>query len=144
MRPWLPDPHPRKLKRLALFCCCREYTGHASHVIAVRWSPNNRWLVSVGGRDRAVFQWRTLRQAPGEAHAPKREATAGVFNYPAIRAAGDADSDASLAAPLRAPAAVGQSQVVAKSTAWPAPGTATVVQVAPVRAPAAQQVGSCN
>jgi WD domain, G-beta repeat len=37
----------------------RAYRGHASHVTCVRFSADDRLLFSVGGHDRAVFQWRT-------------------------------------------------------------------------------------
>jgi len=49
---------------------CREYRGHASHVAAVRISPDNLRVVSVGGRDRASFQWRVLPEAPEEPRSP--------------------------------------------------------------------------
>lgn len=32
----------------------------------VRFSPDNRWVVSVGGKDRAGMQWRVLREAQDE------------------------------------------------------------------------------
>ena len=35
----------------------RTYTAHCSHVSAVSFAYDNRWLVSVGGADRAVCQW---------------------------------------------------------------------------------------
>ncbi|MEW5309958.1 MAG: hypothetical protein WDW38_001797 [Sanguina aurantia] len=41
---------------------CREYVGHSSHVMDVRFSPDNRAVVSVGGRDRAILQWRVDKQ----------------------------------------------------------------------------------
>jgi hypothetical protein len=99
---------------LALPYGCRDYAGHASHVMMVRFAPNNRWLVSVGGRDRAVFQWRLVRQVQDEA-PPRREPTAAVFHYGLNRAAQDGASDASLAA---RPAPVVQPAVAA---APPAP-----------------------
>ena len=37
--------------------------GHSSHVMNVRFSPTDAWVVSVGGKDRAVFQWRFERIA---------------------------------------------------------------------------------
>ena len=37
--------------------------GHSSHVMSVRWSPDEKRVYSVGGRDRAIFQWR-LENAP--------------------------------------------------------------------------------
>lgn len=36
----------------------REYLGHSSHVMCVRFSPHNKWVLSVGGKDRGIIQWR--------------------------------------------------------------------------------------
>jgi microtubule-associated protein-like 6 len=33
-------------------------SGHASHVTNVRWNSNSKWVVSTGGNDRCVFQWK--------------------------------------------------------------------------------------
>ena len=42
-----------------------RYGGHSSHVMNVKWSADESYAVSVGGRDRCVFQWRLVRaQAP--------------------------------------------------------------------------------
>ena len=41
----------------------RREAGHSSHVMNVRFSPTDAWVVSVGGKDRAVFQWRFARIA---------------------------------------------------------------------------------
>lgn len=38
----------------------RAYRGHASHVMCVRFSSDDRQLYSVGGIDRCIFQWRTV------------------------------------------------------------------------------------
>ena len=45
-----PCPHPR--------FTFTEFGGHAAHVTNVRWCRDDAILVSVGGRDRAVLQWR--------------------------------------------------------------------------------------
>jgi WD40 repeat protein len=45
---------------------CRTYLGHCSHVMNVRFSPDNRWVVSVGGDDRCGMQWRVLKEAQDE------------------------------------------------------------------------------
>eukprot|EP01025_Chloroclados_australasicus_P047988 TRINITY_DN5422_c1_g2_i1.p1 TRINITY_DN5422_c1_g2~~TRINITY_DN5422_c1_g2_i1.p1 ORF type:complete len:423 (+),score=32.36 TRINITY_DN5422_c1_g2_i1:23-1291(+) len=37
----------------------RCYRGHASHVMSIRFMNDDRRVISVGGHDRAVFQWRT-------------------------------------------------------------------------------------
>ena len=46
--------------------------GHSSHVMNVRFSPDDRWVVSVGGKDRAVFQWRFHRTPRAEERADAR------------------------------------------------------------------------
>ena len=38
----------------------RKYVGHSAHVTNVRFSHNKQRLVSTGGADHAVFQWRFL------------------------------------------------------------------------------------
>lgn len=48
----------------------RTYLGHCSHVMNVRFSPDNRWVVSVGGKDRAGMQWRVLSVAQDEVRVP--------------------------------------------------------------------------
>ncbi|KAK5925768.1 hypothetical protein CgunFtcFv8_021400 [Champsocephalus gunnari] len=39
---------------------CKKYIGHSAHVTNVRWSSDLQWVVSTGGADHAVFQWRFL------------------------------------------------------------------------------------
>jgi hypothetical protein len=34
------------------------YAGHSSHVVNIRFSHDGRRVISVGGNDQAVFQWR--------------------------------------------------------------------------------------
>ncbi|GFR46990.1 hypothetical protein Agub_g8644, partial [Astrephomene gubernaculifera] len=51
----------------------REYGGHCSHVMNVRWGADETYAVSVGGKDRAVFQWRLLHP-PAPAASPGRAA----------------------------------------------------------------------
>lgn len=53
------------IKMLNYPCCIEdapffEYTGHSSHVTDVRFSVDDQYLVSTGGHDRAVFQWRVV------------------------------------------------------------------------------------
>ena len=38
----------------------KKYIGHSAHVTNVRWSSDLQWVVSTGGADHAVFQWRFL------------------------------------------------------------------------------------
>lgn len=59
-RPCLPfedplPPHPSP--------CERAYVGHASHIMGIRFSPDNQYVVSVGGYDRGAMQWRVLATA---------------------------------------------------------------------------------
>ena len=56
----------------------RELRGHAAHVANVRVSPDNALVVSVGGRDRAVMQWRVLR---AEQPAPPKLPSGDNFVY---------------------------------------------------------------
>eukprot|EP00775_Hariotina_reticulata_P006916 gene6916-7132_t len=45
----------------------RCYGGHSSHVTCVRWASNQTFAVSVGGNDRALFQWQlVLPHSPEE------------------------------------------------------------------------------
>ncbi|KAM9770291.1 LOW QUALITY PROTEIN: echinoderm microtubule-associated protein-like 6 [Menidia menidia] len=54
------------LVRLYRFPCLKKgakykrYPGHSAHVTGVRWSSDLQWVVSTGGADHAVFQWRFL------------------------------------------------------------------------------------
>lgn len=38
----------------------KKYIGHSAHVTNVRWSHDLQWVVSTGGADHSVFQWRFL------------------------------------------------------------------------------------
>lgn len=38
----------------------KKYVGHSAHVTSVRWSSDLQWVISTGGADHAVFQWRFL------------------------------------------------------------------------------------
>uniref|UniRef100_UPI00398E636F echinoderm microtubule-associated protein-like 6 isoform X3 n=1 Tax=Pristiophorus japonicus TaxID=55135 RepID=UPI00398E636F len=45
------------LKKGAKF---RKYVGHSAHVTNVRWSYDFQWIISTGGADHSVFQWRFI------------------------------------------------------------------------------------
>lgn len=38
----------------------KKYIGHSAHVTNVRWSHDLQWVLSTGGADHSVFQWRFL------------------------------------------------------------------------------------
>lgn len=35
-----------------------KFIGHSSHVTNVRFSYNDQYLISVGGNDKSIFQWK--------------------------------------------------------------------------------------
>jgi len=43
-----------------------KYTGHSSHVTSVRWmaAANSTYLLSIGGEDKCVFQWKLASSEP--------------------------------------------------------------------------------
>jgi hypothetical protein len=64
----------------------------------VRFSPHNKWVASVGGKDRAVFQWR-LQLQPGQQEAQPAVPLPEVFVYPARQKRLLQDATAPLSAP---------------------------------------------
>ncbi|EMP26071.1 Echinoderm microtubule-associated protein-like 6, partial [Chelonia mydas] len=48
------------LKKGAKF---RKYAGHSAHVTNVRWSHDFQWVLSTGGADHSVFQWRFIPES---------------------------------------------------------------------------------
>lgn len=37
----------------------RMYVGHSSHVAEIRFSLDDKYVMSAGGHDRGLFQWKT-------------------------------------------------------------------------------------
>jgi len=60
----------------------RGFGGHSSHVMNVRMSVNDRWVMSVGGKDRALIQWRThgVRKPSERVSKSKAKGRAGGGN----------------------------------------------------------------
>ena len=48
----------------------RAYCGHSSHVMGVRFSADDKYVVSAGGKDRALLQWRTQYVAAWDPEPP--------------------------------------------------------------------------
>ncbi|EHB11852.1 Echinoderm microtubule-associated protein-like 5, partial [Heterocephalus glaber] len=38
----------------------KKYFGHSAHVTNVRWSHDFQWVISIGGADHSVFQWKFI------------------------------------------------------------------------------------
>lgn len=51
-----------------------HYGGHGNQVMVVSWSFNDQYLISVGGNDKSVFQWKLVN-----------ERTPYILNYTALR-----------------------------------------------------------
>jgi WD40 repeat protein len=51
------------LKKGAKF---RKYVGHSSHVTNVRFTQDKKRIISIGGADHAIFQWRFLTDEAAE------------------------------------------------------------------------------
>jgi len=39
---------------------CHHYNGHSTQVYNVSWSYNDEYLISIGGADTSVFQWKLV------------------------------------------------------------------------------------
>ena len=44
----------------------KQYRGHSSHITKVRWTGGDSHLLTVGGHDRSVFQWKHVVDDVGE------------------------------------------------------------------------------
>lgn len=48
------------------FCCFvlgakfKKYLGHSAHITNVRWSHDYQWVITIGGADHSVFQWKFI------------------------------------------------------------------------------------
>jgi len=60
---------------------CRKYIGHSSHVMMARFSPDNRWVITTGGHDRAVFQWAVEREGRDQSCTPSTRAEVENFVF---------------------------------------------------------------
>ncbi|XP_055449170.1 echinoderm microtubule-associated protein-like 5 [Psammomys obesus] len=56
----------------------RKYIGHSAHVTNVRWSHDYQWVISIGGADHSVFQWKFIpeRKLKDSLHIAPQESLA--------------------------------------------------------------------
>jgi hypothetical protein len=52
----------------------KVYYGHGGAVRRVKWTANDSFVMSVGGEDRSLFQWRVVRDVDDESTPCGREA----------------------------------------------------------------------
>ena len=43
-----------------------KYVGHSSHVTSVRFSSSNKYVISIGGNDKSIFQWKYTNDLDAE------------------------------------------------------------------------------
>jgi len=78
---------------------CVGYVGHSSHVVNVRFANGGRNVISVGGHDRAIFQWRvdaevgnslgtTTRPPLNRSTESFRASSVSMSNYPEGKSCG--------------------------------------------------------
>lgn len=41
----------------------KKYSGHSAHITNVRWSHDLQWVLTTGGADHTLFQWRFLPES---------------------------------------------------------------------------------
>ena len=38
----------------------KKYLGHSAHITNARWSHDHQWVITIGGADHSVFQWKFI------------------------------------------------------------------------------------
>ena len=51
----------------------RKYVGHSSHVTNVRFTQDKSRVISIGGADHAIFQWRFVPENATETSRSKED-----------------------------------------------------------------------
>ncbi|XP_016361551.1 echinoderm microtubule-associated protein-like 5 isoform X5 [Sinocyclocheilus anshuiensis] len=53
----------------------KKYLGHSAHITNVRWSHDYQWVITIGGADHSVFQWKFVpeRKSKGTLHLAPQE-----------------------------------------------------------------------
>jgi len=75
---------------------CHEYSGHSAHVSCVRWTINDTHLISTGGNDRTIFQWKLIG-GKGELVLP--EGAPRIFRVASPTPSDDGKSESSPSSP---------------------------------------------
>lgn len=44
-----------------------KYKGHSSHITNARFTQNKKYLLTTGGHDKCIFQWRYVEEEEKEA-----------------------------------------------------------------------------
>uniref|UniRef100_A0AAX7TW25 EMAP like 6 n=1 Tax=Astatotilapia calliptera TaxID=8154 RepID=A0AAX7TW25_ASTCA len=78
------------LVKLFRFPCVRKgakfkkYIGHSAHVTNVRWSHDLQWVLTTGGADHALFQWRFLPESVMNGDSNSEESDSDVSDVPEL------------------------------------------------------------
>ena len=59
----------------------RKYVGHSAHVTNVRFSHDKMHVISTGGGDHAVFQWRFVPEGVNALENDETGHNTGIKNY---------------------------------------------------------------
>jgi microtubule-associated protein-like 6 len=67
--------------------------GHSSHVTNIRFTKDQTRLISIGGADHAIFQWRFIPEDVGESKLSNMPVSAGALRMLPTKDAADSDDD---------------------------------------------------
>lgn len=63
----------------------KKYLGHSAHITNARWSHDYQWVITIGGADHSVFQWKFVpeRKSKEAVHiAPQGEMIPSLLYSP--------------------------------------------------------------
>ncbi|XP_059908445.1 echinoderm microtubule-associated protein-like 5 [Gadus macrocephalus] len=60
----------------------KKYLGHSAHITNARWSHDYQWVITIGGADHSVFQWRFVpeRKTKETLHIAPQETLADSYS----------------------------------------------------------------
>jgi microtubule-associated protein-like 6 len=67
--------------------------GHSSHVTNIRFTKDQSRVISTGGADHAIFQWRFIPEDVGESKLANAPVSAGALRMLSTKDAADSDDD---------------------------------------------------